>query len=58
VIVYETDGGNVVVSAVDPHRLVGVADNPALDPIATEVGDRFERVLSTVADERGAATEG
>ena len=49
VIVYESDEGDVVVSAVDPEQLVGVADNPALDSIASEVHERFERVLSAVA---------
>ncbi|MFC5971075.1 DUF302 domain-containing protein [Halomarina salina] len=51
VVVHETDAGEVVVSAVDPDRLVGMADNPALDDIATDVHDRFERVLGTVEDE-------
>ncbi|NHN42968.1 DUF302 domain-containing protein [Halorubellus sp. JP-L1] len=51
VIVYETDDGDVVVSAVDPERLVGIADNDALDSIATEVTDRFERVLAAVTDQ-------
>lgn len=50
-VVYETDDGDVVVSAVDPERLVGITDNDALTPIATEVGDRFERVLASVADD-------
>jgi len=57
VIVYETDGGDIVVSAVDPQRLVGIADNDALDSIATEVNERFERVLSAVTDELGARSE-
>ncbi|AZH26201.1 DUF302 domain-containing protein [Haloplanus aerogenes] len=48
VIVYEADDGSVTVSAVDPERLVGVADNPQLDSIAGEVRDRFERVLTAV----------
>lgn len=48
VIVYETDDGDIVVSAVDPQQLVGIADNDALDPIATEVTERFERVLAAV----------
>ncbi|QLG51055.1 DUF302 domain-containing protein [Natrinema halophilum] len=56
VIVYETDDGTVVVSAVDPNRLVGVADNAELDSIATEVRDRFDRALSAVADEIDAAS--
>lgn len=50
VVVYEADDGTVTISAVDPRRLVGVADNEALDSIADEVHDRFERVLATVAE--------
>lgn len=57
VIVYETDGGDIVVSAVDPQRLVGIADNDALDSIAIEVTERFERVLSAVTDEQGSMSE-
>ncbi|MFB6091707.1 MAG: DUF302 domain-containing protein [Haloquadratum sp.] len=49
VIVYETDDGGVAVEAVDPERLVGVAENPALDDVAEEVRDRFEAVLSDLA---------
>lgn len=51
VVVYETDDGDVAVSAVDPHKLLGVADEEALASIAAEVTDRFERVLAAVADE-------
>ena len=51
VIVYETDDGAVTVSAVDPQQLVNIADNEALDSIATEVHERFERVLASVAEE-------
>lgn len=57
VIVYETDDGEVKVSAVDPQQLVGIADNDALDSIATEVHDRFERVLSTVSNELESTSE-
>ncbi|MCY4732868.1 DUF302 domain-containing protein [Natronomonas gomsonensis] len=57
VIVYETDDGDIVVSAVDPNQLVGIADNDALDSVATEVNERFERVLSAVTDELGATSE-
>jgi uncharacterized protein (DUF302 family) len=54
VIVYETDDGEIVVSAVNPQQLVGIADNPALDHIAEEVHERFERVLSTVSGDNGS----
>ncbi|MDS0282679.1 DUF302 domain-containing protein [Haloarcula onubensis] len=53
VVVYETDDGDVRVSAVDPQQLVGIADNDALDSIGADVHDRFERVLATV--ENGTA---
>jgi hypothetical protein len=46
-----------MVSAVDPRQLVGIADNEALDSIATEVHDRFERVPS-IADELEASSGG
>ncbi|WP_418282667.1 DUF302 domain-containing protein [Halorubrum sp. DTA98] len=57
VIVYETNDGGIVVSAVDPHRLLDVADNDALDSIANEVHDRFEHVLASVADELDSPSE-
>jgi len=57
VIVYETDNGEVMVSAVDPQQLVGIADNEALDSIATEVNERFERVLTSVAEEPESPSE-
>jgi len=57
VIVYETDDDDIVVSAVDPQQLIDIADNDALDSIATEVTDRFERVLSAVTDELRSTSE-
>jgi uncharacterized protein (DUF302 family) len=48
VIVYENDDGAIMVSAVNPARLVGIADNQALEPIANEVSERFERVLESL----------
>ncbi|WP_129115933.1 DUF302 domain-containing protein [Halegenticoccus tardaugens] len=57
VIIYETNGGEVMVSAVDPQQLVGIADNEALDSIANEVHDRFERVLASVANELKSSSE-
>lgn len=57
VAVYETDEGEVVVSAVDPTSVMELTDNDALDPIAGEVGDRLERALSSIQDELGATAQ-
>ncbi|MDS0474656.1 DUF302 domain-containing protein [Natrinema sp. 1APR25-10V2] len=45
VVVYESDDGDVVVSAVDPERLLGVADDSDLDAVAQDAADRFDRAL-------------
>ena len=55
VVVYEDDDGTVGVSAVDPGTMLSVVGNPALDPIAEDVAERFERVLDAVASELAAA---
>lgn len=57
VIVYETEDGDVVVSAVDPQKLVGITDNDELDSIAADVHERFERVISAVTDELEQVSE-
>lgn len=49
VAVYEGDDGEVVVAAVDPHKLLELADNPELDDIADEVRERLVRALDSVA---------
>ena len=49
VVVYETDAGEVAVSAVDPEKLLSVVDDPELDAIGAEVKERFERVLESVS---------
>ena len=49
VVVYETDDGDVGVSAVDPKTLLSVVDDPELDEIGAEVRERFERVLEEVS---------
>ena len=46
VVVYEEDDGGVGVSAVDPEALLSVADNPALEPIAKDVRNRFNSVMN------------
>lgn len=57
VVVYETDDGTVVVSAVDPETLLDVADNRALDDLAEDVGARLERVLGALDDEFDTALD-
>jgi len=57
VIVYEGADGDIVVSAIDPSQLLAVPDNDALEPIATEVRERFDRVLAAVRTEFEPTTE-
>ncbi|SER86132.1 DUF302 domain-containing protein [Natrinema salaciae] len=47
VVVYDGDDG-VVVSAVDPQRLIGLADDDDLDPIGDDARERFDRVLESL----------
>ncbi|ADB63042.1 protein of unknown function DUF302 (plasmid) [Haloterrigena turkmenica DSM 5511] len=47
VVVYDDDDG-VVVTAVDPQRLIGVADDDELDPIGDDAYERFEQVLESL----------
>jgi uncharacterized protein (DUF302 family) len=49
VVVYETDDGGVGVSAVDPHEMLSVVDNPVLDEVAADVRESFDRVLAELA---------
>jgi uncharacterized protein (DUF302 family) len=49
VIVYENDEGGSTVSIVDPVQMLGVAGNPALQPIAGEVRERLERVAAALS---------
>jgi uncharacterized protein (DUF302 family) len=48
VIVYQTDAGTIVVSAVDPAIALGRLDRPQLKPIADEVATRLQRVIAAV----------
>jgi len=48
VVVY-VDDGLTHVSAVDPERLLAVADRAELAPIATEIHRRLQRVVDRVA---------
>jgi len=48
VIVYRSNDGRTVVSAVDPKVALGRLDRPLLEPIADEVGARLKRVIAAV----------
>ncbi|HXF99930.1 MAG TPA: DUF302 domain-containing protein [Bacteroidota bacterium] len=47
VIVYEKDGASAV-AIFDPMVMTQILDNPALEPIATEVRQRLQRVLAAL----------
>ncbi|MFB6123018.1 MAG: DUF302 domain-containing protein [Haloferacaceae archaeon] len=49
VVVYETDDGDVAVSAVSPPALLSVVGNDELDAVAEDVATRFDRVIDDVA---------
>ncbi len=49
VIVYDNGDGTSTVSIVDPLQMLGVVDNPALQPIADEANSRLRRVLASLA---------
>jgi len=48
VIVYRSNDGRTVVSAVDPKVALGRLDRPLLEPIAEEVGTRLKRVIAAI----------
>lgn len=49
VIVYEGDDGRPVVVAVDPTKTVATTGNPVLIDLASQVKDRLQRALSSLA---------
>lgn len=48
VIVYETDEGQSIISIVDPLSMLGVVENPKLDPAAQEARTRLQRVIEAL----------
>lgn len=48
VVVFEDDDA-VTLAAVDAAAMLSVVDNPELDDVASEVNERFSRVLAEVA---------
>lgn len=47
VVVYAQDG-TVWVKAIEPGKMLSVVENPALDPVATDVRARLQRVLAAI----------
>lgn len=45
----QTDSGKIEVALIDPVVMLGVAQNPALEPIAEEVKIRLQRVKDALA---------
>jgi len=48
VLVRETDEGTVRVSFMDPGSVLGLVDNPDIEPLAAQVKERLERVLAAL----------
>ncbi len=48
VLVREDDEGKVRVSFMDPGSVLGLVDNPDVEPLAAEVKQRLERVLGAL----------
>ncbi len=48
VLVREDDEGKVHVSFMDPGSVLGLVDNPDVEPLAEQVKDKLERVLAAL----------
>jgi uncharacterized protein (DUF302 family) len=48
VVVYETDDGKTVVSAVDPMQTMAAKGDAALQPLAEEVRRKLQRVVDSL----------
>jgi uncharacterized protein (DUF302 family) len=48
VIVYETDAGKTVVSAVDPMQTMAAQGDPAMRPLAEQVQETLRRVIDSL----------
>ena len=48
VLVREDDDGKVHVSFMDPGSVLGLVDNPDVEPLADQVKERLERVLAAL----------
>ena len=48
VLVREDDDGKVHVSFMDPGSVLGLVDNPDVEPLAEQVKEKLERVLAAL----------
>lgn len=48
VLVREDEAGQVHVSFMDPGAVLGLVDNPQVEPLAAEVKEKLERVLAAL----------
>lgn len=48
-VVVRESGGSTLVSAIDPHKMLQVAENKALEPIAQDAAARLNRVLDRLS---------
>jgi uncharacterized protein (DUF302 family) len=48
VVVYEADDGNTVVAAINPERTMNAVGNTKLEPLAQEVKQKLQRVVSSL----------
>ncbi len=48
VLVREDDAGKVHVSFMDPGSVLGLVDNPDVEPLAEQVKEKLERVLAAL----------
>jgi uncharacterized protein (DUF302 family) len=48
VLVREDDNGKVHVSFMDPGSVLGLVDNPDVEPLAAQVREKLERVLAAL----------
>jgi len=48
IVVYEADGGDTVVAAIDPERTMSAVGNPKLEPLAREMSQKLRRVVAAL----------
>ena len=49
-VVLREDGGETIVEAMDPMAALGIVDDPAIRPVATEARDRLTRVIASLEE--------